>query len=123
MVDGAQVAAQQSAGDIVGILDVGLVARPTRLTAQIADSHCMRERHKQVMEPLRLRPLLEGDVYRSAHAREELRQRDGLGGQNRSSDDATTPFADRRDSRCLVHVETHIFGHPLHESRSLVLSW
>jgi hypothetical protein len=72
---------------------------------------------------LGLGALLEGDVHRATHALKEVGQRSTLGGQDRSGDHPPAPVPDGSDGGCLVHVEPNILGSPLHESRSLVLSW
>lgn len=54
---------------------------------QLENSHhgdAADDRHEQIVQPLRLGGLLEGDVNEAAHAAEELDERSGFGGQDNS---------------------------------------
>ena len=72
------------------------------------------------MEPLCVSPFLEGDPNGTAHTAEELDDRGRLGRQDGTRNHPASLLPDRRDGRCLMDVQRHILGRPLHEGRSLV---
>lgn len=121
MIDRTQVARQEVAGQVIGIGLVRLVAA-SALAPTVAHDDAPNDRLQQVVQPLRLRTFLEGDVDGAAHAPEELHERRGLGGQNRAHDHASAPFTDRGDGRGLVYIESDMLTRPLHEGRPLVWS-
>jgi hypothetical protein len=118
MVDRSQVTREQPVRKLVGIQLVGLVAAV--LATPIADNDPIDDRREQIVKPLGLGAFLERDVNGAAHAAEELNQRPSLRGQNAADDHAPALLADRRHGRCLMYIERHILGRPLHEGRSLV---
>jgi len=114
-----EVTLQQSAGELIRIHLAGLVAAPA-LTPPVADEDPVRDRHQEVVQPLSLRALLEGDVHRASHAAEELDQRRRVRRQDAPGDHAPALLTDRSHGRCLMDIECHILTRPLHEGRSLV---
>jgi hypothetical protein len=56
-------------------------------------------RREQIVQPLRLRAFLEGDVHRASHPGEELQQRRILSGQDAAGDDLAAGLPHRRE-RC-----------------------
>jgi hypothetical protein len=106
---------------VIGILEVALVALAP-IAAAVADDDTAETPHQQIVEPPRLGTFLEGDVPGSAHAGEELQQRRGFGGQDRTGEDAPAVLPDGGDGGCLMDVETHKFQGACHESRSWLRS-
>jgi len=119
VIDRAQIPHLEPARQLVGVDPVRLVA-PASLAPAVADNHPIRNGHEQIVQPLRLRAFLEGDVDGAPHAAEELRDRCGIGWQDRPRDHATGLRADRGHRRCLMDVQRHIFRRSLHEGRSLL---
>jgi hypothetical protein len=81
-------------GELVGIDLVALVAEPVLLAA-VADEEAIDPRQEEVVQPLGLRALLEGQVDRAARPPEELEQRLLLRGQDRASDHPSTLLPNR----------------------------
>jgi len=121
VVDPAQLAGAQQLRELGGVHTVALVPVPGRAAA-IADHHARHPRREQVVQPLRLRAFLEGNVHRPAQAGEELQHRRLLGREDAARDDPAAGIADRSEHRCLVHVQTHILARALHQGR-LLLRW
>ena len=66
-------------------------------------------------------PQAERIAQLEAQAAEERDDRRCLRGYDRAGEDASSLLADRGDRACLMDVECHILGGPLHESRSRLL--
>jgi hypothetical protein len=80
VMDRPEIAGQEPVRELVGVDLVGLVA--AMFATPIADDHAIHDRREQVVQPLRLRAFLEGDVDRATHRTEELDQRGMPGGQD-----------------------------------------
>ena len=119
MIYGRQLARPQLVHELPGVVPVALVPVVT-FAAPIADDHPRNAPDKQVVEPLRVRALLERHVGGAAHPAHELEERRRLGRHHAPRDHASGVVTDDGDGRCLVHIESDILGCPLHESRSLL---
>jgi len=117
VVDRAQPTAPEQVREQIGIDLVAFIAAPGR-PAAIADDHLLDERVQEVVQPLGLRPLLNGQVDGAAHAADEFGKRTGLSGQDSPGHHAPARLAHRGDGAGLVAVPTDILGRPFHESRS-----
>jgi len=78
--------------------------------AAIAHDDAMHHGPQQIMEPLRLRAFLEGDVNRPPHAPEVLHQRGCLRRQHAAREHTPAFLAHRRHCSCLMHVEADILA-------------
>jgi hypothetical protein len=116
--EGAQAAAAQQLGPLVGVDLIALVAAAV-LPASIADDDARDQWADQLVQPLGLGALFQGHVDGAAHTTEELDEARFLGGQDGAGDDAPTFLADQGDGGCLVDVEGDLFDGPSHESTSL----
>jgi hypothetical protein len=115
----AQIVAPQPVHELLGVVPVALVpALP--FAAAIADHHARDPSHEQVVEPLRLRALLERHLDGATHPAHQLEQRRRLGRHDTPRDHTPSVVADHGHRRCLVHIESDILGCLLHESRSLL---
>jgi hypothetical protein len=74
VIDRPQSVAPQQLGQAVCVHLVTLVPLPG-LPPPIADEHLSDQRRDEIVQPLGLRPFLEGHVNRSPHAPEELGDR------------------------------------------------
>jgi hypothetical protein len=95
VVDGAQAAASEQMGELIGIDLVALVAEPV-LLASIADDEVVDLRQEEVVQPLRLGALLEGHADRAAHSAEELQERMLFRGKDSPSDHPSVLLPNRR---------------------------
>jgi hypothetical protein len=118
VVDGPEVTGEKPLREPVGVHLVRFVA--ARFTASIAYDHAIGYGHQQVMQPLALGAFLNYNMNRTAHAPDKLDEHTRLGGQNAPGDHAAALLANCRHGCCLMNVERHILGRPLHEGRSLV---
>jgi hypothetical protein len=114
-----QLPRPQPVHQLRGVVPVALVAA-LRFAAPIAHHHPCDPPDEEVVEPLRLRALLERHVDGATHPAEELEDRGRLGRHNAPRDHAAGVVADDGDRRCLVDIESDILGRLLHESRSLL---
>ncbi len=119
MIDQPQGAQAQLFGKVIGIDLIGLVALPL-LAASVADEHTVNPRREQIIEPLRLRAFFKRHVDGAAHAAEELEESVRLSRQNAAGDHPSAFLAHQGDGRCLMDIETYIFGAAFHERRSLL---
>ncbi len=117
MIDGAEPATAQRLRESIGI---GRIARGAAagVPAPIAPEHPVHQRAQELVHPLGLGALLQGDVHRPAHAADELGKREALGRQHAPGDHPAAGLAHRGHGACLVDVQPDILGRPCHESRS-----
>jgi hypothetical protein len=78
MVDRLQSAHAQPIGELVGVDAVALVLRLAP-TSHIADHNALGVIDQQIVQPLRVRPLLEGHVHARAGALDQRQDRLRLG--------------------------------------------
>ena len=117
MVHGPKASTPQQLRQFIRIVVVPLIAAPP-FAAPIADHDTMHHRRQEIVDPVRLRPLLERHVHRAPHATRELHQRLLLRRQHAPQEHAPLLRPHRTHRCCLVHIETDILVRLGHEGRS-----
>jgi len=118
MPDRLECAKPQAFRQIVRVESIVLV-RLLALSSDVTHNNACDLGREQVVQPLRLRSFLEGDLHASAQPADQGEQRSALGRHGGAHDHAPLLVADAGDARCLVHIQREILSCLiLHGSRS-----